>query len=158
MSDTIRVRHPLRLTLHSLRDRALLVAPIRIALGVVWLVAARLAGASGVSAILAFLGGAFAVVFAAFNDPRSRFLRRDEPQPAPAGAVVASRLHQALQATVPSTVGVTVLAAIALVPQPVLAAFLAGISAGLGVAGLLAAVRTDPSLYLDVRRGVVYRR
>jgi hypothetical protein len=124
----------------------------------VWLVAARLAGAGGGSALLAFPGGAFAVVFAAFNDPRSRFLRRDEPQVAPADAVVAPRLRQALQATVPSTVGVTVLAAIAIVPQPVLSAFLGGISAGLGLAGVYGAIRTDPSLYVDVRRGVVYRR
>ncbi len=146
------------LTLHSLRERALLVAPIRIALGVVWLVAARLAGASGAAALLAFLGGGFVLVFSAFNDPRARFLRRDAPRPAPPDAVVAPRLRQALQATVPSTVGVSVLAAIAIVPQPVLAAFLGGISAGLGVFGVLGAARTDPSLYLDVRRGVLYRR
>jgi hypothetical protein len=146
------------LTLHSLRERALLVAPIRVVLGLVWLVAARLVGAGGAASLLAFLGGGFAVCFAAFNDPRARFLRRREPEPAPADAVVAGRLRQALQATLPSTVGVSVLAAIALVPQPVLSAFLGGISAGLGLAGILAAVRTDPSLYLDVRRGVLYRR
>ncbi len=104
-----------------------------------------------------FSVGAFAVSFAAFNDPRARFLRSGEPQPAPPDAEIASSLRQALQATLPSTVGVSVLAAIALVPQPVLSAFLGGISAGLGVAGLYAAVRTDPALHLDVRRGVVYR-
>lgn len=136
----------------------MLVAPIRIGLGLVWVVAARFSGASGDAALLAFLGGAFLLCFSAFNDPRARFLRRGEPEPAPPDAVVAGRLRQALQAALPSTVGVTVLAGIAIVPQPVLSAFLGGISAGLGVAGVLAALRTDPSLFLDVRRGVVYRR
>jgi hypothetical protein len=148
----------LALTLHSLRDRALLVAPIRIVLGVAWLIAARLTGASGGAALFAFAGGAFAVVFAAFNDPRARFMRREDPRPAPPDAVIAPRLRQALHATVPSTIGVSVLAAIAIAPQPVLAVFLGGISAGLGLAGIYAALRTDPALYLDPRRGVVYRR
>jgi hypothetical protein len=145
-------------TLHSLRDRALLVAPIRLGLGVVWVFAARLSGATATTALLAFAGGAFMTVFSLFNDPRARFLRRPEPMDAPPNARVAGRLAQALQATVPSTLGVSVLAAIAVIPYPALASFLGGISAGLGLAGVLSAARIDPALYVDARHGVVYRK
>jgi hypothetical protein len=145
-------------TLHSLRDRALLVTPIRLLLGVLWLIAARIAGAPGTGALLAFAGGAFLIVFGVFNDPRARFLRQEDPRPAPEEAPVAGLLRQALGATVPSTVGVSALAAVALVPQPTLAAFLGGISGGLGVAGALYAFRADPTLYVEPRSGVIYRR
>ena len=144
--------------LHSLRERALLVAPIRLGLGTLWVLGARLSGATPTTVLLAFAGGVFVTVFTIFNDPRSRFLRRQEPVDAPPEAQVATRLRQALQATLPSTVGVSVLAAIAVIPYPALAAFLGGISAGLGVAGVLSAARTDPALYIDARRDVVYRR
>ena len=146
------------MTLHSLRDRALLVTPVRILLGAVWLVAARVAGAPPTGAVLAFGGGAFLIVFSLFNDPRARFLRRGDPRPAPLDAVVAGRVRQAFGATIPSTVGVSILAAIALLPQPTLTALLGGISAGLGVAGALYGIRTDPALYVDPRSGIVYRR
>lgn len=144
--------------LHSLRDRALLVAPIRVALGAVWVVAAIAAGAGRGPALLAAASAALILVFVAFNDPRSRFVRRAEPVPAPADAAVAPWLEQALKATMPSTVGVSVLAAIALVTQPVVAAFLGGVSVGLGAAAVLGAALQDPSLYFDPRTGTVYRR
>ena len=146
------------MTLHSLRDRALYVTPIRLVLGAVWLLAARIAGASGTGALLAFTGGAFVIVFTLFNDPRSRFLPRGEAKDAPADVLVASRVRQALQATLPSTVGVSALAAVSLAFEPVLSAFLGGISAGLGIAGALYALRADPALYVEPKSGVVYRR
>jgi hypothetical protein len=146
------------MTLHSLRDRALFVTPIRVVLGVVWLAASRIAGAPGTGALLAFAGGAFLIVFTLFNDPRSRFLRRGETRDAPADASVASPVRQALQATLPSTVGVSALAAVSLAFEPTLCAFLGGISTGLGIAGALYAVRADPALYVEPRSGIVYRR
>lgn len=146
------------MTLHSLRDRALYVTPIRVGLGGVWLAAARFAGAAPSGAVLAFAGGALVTVIALFNDPRTAFLPREEPRPAPADADVASPLQQALRATMPSTFGVSVLAAMALAVQPTLAAVLGGISAGLGIAGALYAFRADPRLYVEPRSGVVYRR
>jgi hypothetical protein len=146
------------MTLHSLRDRALCVAPIRLVLGALWLVAARIAGSPGTGALLAFAGGAFVIVFTLFNDPRSRFLRRSEARDAPAEVLVASRMRQALHATLPSTVGVSALAAVALAFQPTLSAFLGGISAGLGIAGALYAVKADPTLFVEPKSGVVYRR
>ena len=110
------------MTLHSLRGRALYVTPIRVVLGVVWLVAARIAGSPGTGALLAFAGGAFVIVFTLFNDPRSRFLNRGDPKEAPADTTVASPVRQALHATLPSTVGVSALAAVSLAFEPTLSA------------------------------------
>jgi hypothetical protein len=146
------------MTLHSLRDRALYVTPIRLVLGGLWLGAARLAGAPATGAALAFAGGVFVIVFTLFNDPRSRFLRRREARDAPADVSIAGPVRQALHATLPSTAGVSALAAVALVFQPTLSAVLGGVSAGLGVAGALYALRADPTLLVDPRSGVVYRR
>jgi len=146
------------LTLHSLRDRALYVTPIRVLLGVVWLAAARIAGTPGTGALLAFAGGAFVTVFTLFNDPRSRFLPRGEARVAPADASIAGPVRQAMHATLPSTVGVSALAAVSLAFQPTLSALLGGISAGLGVAGALYALRADPRLFVEPKSGVVYRR
>ena len=143
--------------LHSLKERALLVAPIRIILGLAWIAAAAARAGRG-PALLAGVSAALILVFVAFNDPRSRFLRNAEPQPAPPDAEVAPRLEQALKAMLPSTVGVSVLAAIALFPQPILCAFLGGVSIGLGAAGILAGVLQDPALYLDPATSTVYRR
>jgi hypothetical protein len=143
---------------HSVRWHSVYVAPIRLALGLVWLLAAKLAGASMPSASLAFVSSAFFLLFIAFNDPRARFLKGAEPQPLPAGAEVASPVEQALAATLPSTVGLSVLAAIALVPQPILAALLGGVTAGLGAAGVLRAYFADPALFFDRKTGAVYRR
>jgi hypothetical protein len=145
--------------LHSYRERVLLVIPIRFALGAVWFVAARLAGLAASSALLAFASGALVVTFVLLNDPRSRFLGRNmEPVAAPPEAAVAPRWRQALRATIPSTAGVSILAAIALISQPALAALLGGISAGLGIAALLSVWSVDGALYFDPKSGTVYRR
>jgi len=144
-------------TLHPLRGRAVAVAPLRIGLGLVWLFGARVSGAASTAALLAFATGALLVVILAVNDPRSRLFEQREVFDPPPGAVVAGPVRQALRASVPSTVGVSVLAALVVVPYPVLAAFLGGVSAGLGAAGLLAASRTDPALLLDPRTGRLYR-
>jgi hypothetical protein len=147
------------MTVHSIRDRALLVIPIRIALGLVWLAAAPLAGAGRGPAMFAFVIGLLGILIAIFQDPRRRFARSEpEPLELPPDAVVAPAWRQALAATLPSTVGVSVLAAIAVVPQPTLAALLGGVCAGLGVATLLSLSRIDATLYVDPRSRVFYRR
>ena len=133
--------------------------PIRVGLGVLWVVAARLIGLGTAPALLAFVVGLLGITFAALNDPRARFLVHEvDPVAAPPDAVVAPRWKQALAATMPSTVGVSILAAIALVPQPTLAALLGGVSAGLGLAALISVWTVDPSLYVEPRSRVVYRR
>lgn len=146
------------MTLHSLRNRTLGVIPIRLALGVVLLVAARLAGAPSSSALLAFVSGVIGITFLLFNDPRARFQpARAEPVELPTDACIAPLWRQALAATLPSTVGLVVLALITLVPQPTLTALLAGVCAGLGVAAALSLPRIDPALYVDPRSQIVYR-
>jgi hypothetical protein len=103
--------------------------------------------------------GVFGIVFVIFNDPRARFLRRDvEPLAWPDGAVEAPVWRQGLAAMLPSTVGVTALALVAVAFRPVLGALLAGVCAGLGVAALISLGRIDPSLYVDPASDVVYRR
>ncbi len=147
------------MTLHSLRDRTLGVIPIRIALGLALLGAARFAGAASTSALLAFVSGVVAITFLLFNDPRSRFQpARAEPIEAPADARVAPIWRQAAAATLPSTVGLAVLALVTLVPQPTLTALLAGLCAGLGVAAALSLPRIDPALYYDPHSRTLYRR
>jgi hypothetical protein len=145
-------------TLHSLRDRTFGVIPIRLGLGMALLGAARLAGAQNGPALLAFVLGVFGITFVIFNDPRARFVQGTvEPLALPAGVEIAPRWRQALAATMPSTVAVAVLAAIALVPQPTLAALLAGVEAGLGVAAVLSLSRVDGTLYVDPRTRTIYR-
>lgn len=146
------------LALHSLRHHALYAAPVRIGMGLLWLLVARLAGVAPASTVLSFGGGVFVIVFVAFNDPRAAFLRRSEPQPFPAGASAASAAAQTWRALLPSTVGVSVLAFIAVWFEPVLAALLGGVSLGLGAAGLLRALQVDPALWFDPKTQVVYRR
>jgi hypothetical protein len=136
----------------------MLIAPIRIGLGVVWLVVARLAGSTPAPAYIGFLVGTLATALLAYADPRARFLPGDgEPAAAPPGWKLAPRWREALGASVPSTVGVSVLAAIAVAPSPTLTALLGGVSAGLGVAAALSWPNIDPALLLDPRRRVVYR-
>ncbi len=146
------------LRLQSVWRRTVLVIPIRVALGGVWLAAARLAGAPNAPALLAFAVGAFAIAFTALNDPRRRFLRTPDPVAAPADAVVDPPWRHAVAATFPSTAGLSVLAAIALVPQPTLTALLGGASAGLGVAALVSLPRLDRRLYVEPRSHALYLR
>jgi hypothetical protein len=145
-------------TLHSIRDRALWVAPIRIGLGLVWLIAGRAAGVTSTSAWLAFAAGALVTGLILFNDPRARFFRRNEPQPVPEGAHLAPRWRQALSATVPSTLGVNVLAAITIAWHPGLSVLLGGISFGLGVAGAAFGLQAEPGLLVEPHSGDLYRR
>ena len=133
--------------------------PVRLVLGVAGLLVARAAGAQSGPALLAFVIGVFGIVFVIFNDPRARFLRREvEPLEWPADATVAPWWRSALAASFPSTVGVTALALVAAAFRPVLAALLAGVCAGLGVAALLSLGRVDPSLHVDPKTDAVYRR
>jgi hypothetical protein len=146
-------------TVESLRLRLLLVAPLRLVLSGAFLAAARAAGATSGPALLAFVGGAFGVAFLAWSDPRARFLPASgEPTELPADASVAPAWRHAVHASLPSTVGVSFLAAVALLFQPTLTALLAGVLAGLGVAALVAAYGIDSRLFLDPRTRAVFRR
>ena len=102
---------------------------------------------------------AFNFAFFAWTDPRARFLPASaEPTALPADANVAPAWLHAVHASLPSTVGVSILAAVALAVQPTLTALLAGVLAGLGIAALVAAYGIDSRLYLDPRTRAVFRR
>jgi len=109
---------------------------VRIALGVALLLVAIAAGAPSGPGALAFVAGAGVVAFAALVDRRGLLLQGDvEPESLPAGAVQETPWRVVAAAAYPSTLGVSVLAVIALVAgRDVLAALLGGVVAGLGVA------------------------
>lgn len=138
------------LVVYRLSTAQLVLAPIRLALGLALLPAASAAGASGGAAAAAFAAGAFGLAFAALADPRRRFLGVDaEPEPLPAGAVAETRLQLARTRIFPSTVGVAALTLVASgVGQGVLAALLAG-----GLAGMAAAAAIAGGTLLARERG-----
>ena len=147
------------MTVESVRLRLLLVGPLRLVLSGVWLASARAAGGSSGSTLLAFAAGALVTAFLVANDPRAAFRRAPaEPAQLPADARVAPAWMHAVHAALPSTVGVSVLAGLALAFRPALTALLAGILAGLGVAALLIAYGIDGRLYLERRTGSVFRK
>jgi uncharacterized membrane-anchored protein YitT (DUF2179 family) len=142
----------------SVRLRLLLVAPLRLLLSMIWLAAARVVGGAATSTLVAFAAGAFAMAFLVPNDPRARFRRQAEPTELPADASIAPAWLHAVHAALPSTVGVSVLAAITLAFKPTLTALLGGILAGLGLAALLRAYGMDSRLYFDPRSGAIFRK
>ncbi|MBA3716960.1 MAG: hypothetical protein H0W87_01870, partial [Actinobacteria bacterium] len=97
--------------------------------------AATAAGATRQAAALGCLLGVVAGGVFVLTDPRSRLVRRSQAAPR-----IEPWWKAALRATYPSTLGVALLAAVSLAFSPVLAAVLAGIVGGLGVAGLLTAL------------------
>jgi hypothetical protein len=146
-------------SVESVRLRLLLIGPVRLVLGGVLLVAARAAGGSAGATLIAFAAGAFALAFLVPNDPRARFRGTPaEPEPLPADAVVAPAWLHVVHAALPSTVGVSVLAVVALAFNPTLAALLAGVLAGLGLAALYAAYGIDDRLYVEPRQHLVFRK
>jgi hypothetical protein len=143
----------------SIRLRLLLIGPARLVLSVVWLGAARAAGGEAGSTLVAFAAGTFAMAFLVPNDPRARF-RQGPGAPAelPADATVAPAWIHVVHAALPSTVGVSILAALTLAFQPTLSALLAGLLAGLGLAALMRAYEMDGRLFLEPRTGTLFRR
>jgi hypothetical protein len=143
----------------SVRLRLLLIAPLRLALSIAWLVAARAAGAPSDATLIAFIAGAFASAFLVTNDPFARFRKSpDKAAELPAHATVAPAWLHVVHAALPSTVGVSVLAALTLLFQPGVTALLAGLLAGMGAVALVVVYGVDGRLYLDPRTGRVFRK
>jgi hypothetical protein len=117
------------------------VTPLRFVLAAGTLLTAIAAGAASSSARVAFglglVGGAGLVL----GDPRRRMLRREIVfRPAPDVFDLEEPWRSSLRGLYPSSLGLTVLSLVALAWDPVLSAVLAGVIAGLGVAGLISAV------------------
>jgi hypothetical protein len=108
------------------------------------LVASRVAGAASGPSTLGFGALAAATLFVIVNDPRKRFRNSGggTALPMPSDVRLVSRLQLLQTAVVPSTVGVTALAVIAVaLGKSTLAACLGGVLAGLGLASLAASLR-----------------
>jgi hypothetical protein len=125
------------------RQQALLIAVLRGLLATAGVVASIARGVHlGPALGLAIFGAALVLlsIYGGGRPARSR-ARFANPEPAPADAQMQSRWRGLAEAAYPSTIGLTVLTAIALWPQPPLAAFLAGILAGLAVMSLVGFTR-----------------
>jgi hypothetical protein len=147
---------PLRL--QSLPRRALVIAPIRLALACIGLVAAIVAGSREAGALLAFGGATMATLLLVIADPRARFFQIPESPPeAPADASEDGLGRLALSAAFPSTIGVAALLAVTLAAEPTLAAVMAGILAGLGLAALVGAYELQSAERRRERRLYVER-
>ncbi len=131
------------LVLVEARPQALLIAAVRLALGVGGLVASTVRGLDPGPATALFAFGALILLLTVYGGDRRRrsALKFGAPEPIPAGARIESRGRGLARATYPSTIGLTALTAFALWPQPGLAALLAGILGGLGVMSLVGAAR-----------------
>ncbi len=113
--------------------RAIGVAAIRIALGVVFVVVALLRGLDGGPAALAAIAGALVLTMIALGQ-RSRAGTADlgDALPVPAEARFDPGWVGILLACIPSTVGVSGMAVLALVFSPALGAVLGGVLLALG--------------------------
>jgi hypothetical protein len=120
------------------RAQALLIGPLRLALAAGGLAGARLRGVHGGTAAGLFALGAGVLLFAVLASARRRreWARIEAAEPAPRGAATEARWRTLAAATYPSTIGVTALIGVALGKNPALAALLAGVLAGLGLAAL----------------------
>src|SRR4051794_2026201 len=130
---------PLELRLRRPLHYHLLVAPVRLAVAGAGLVAALVAGAEPAPALFAFSLGAFGFGGSMVSADRV-FAGGTAAVPAPRH-FLDSKLSTLAAAVWPSTAGVAALLAISLGVNATLAALLAGVEAGMGVAGLLSALR-----------------
>jgi hypothetical protein len=131
-------------TVVDVRAQALLIGPLRLALAAGGVALARARGVEGGVAAGLFALGLGLLLVAVASDTRRRrsgWARIAEAEPAPAGIKAEPRWRSLAAATYPSTIGLTVLTAIALWLNPDLAAVLAGILGGLGVAALVSAAQ-----------------
>jgi hypothetical protein len=135
------------------RAQALSIAVIRLVLAAAGLAAAVAAGARAGAAAALFLAGAVILFVAVLGGRRRRLVwfRLDEAESLARPGSLESRGRSALRAAYPSTIGLTVLVAIAAWPQPGLAALLAGILAGLGGTALAFAAQLEA---WERRRGI----
>jgi hypothetical protein len=116
------------------RAQALSIALVRLGLAAIGLGAAIAFGTRPGAAAALFVLGAVLLLVAVLGGRRRRlvWLRLAEAEPLGLRATFESRRRSLVRAAYPSTIGLTVLIALALWPQPGLAALLAGILAGLG--------------------------
>ena len=112
----------------------------RLALGAAGYAASVAAGAEPRPAAAALAFGTGVTAVALISDRRWLLFRRPDVEPLPAGATRSGLLRGIASGLLPSTVGVAMLLAIALFFEPLLAAVLAGVLAGMGLVALMSLV------------------
>ena len=123
--------------MYRIAHLALGLGALRAALAVVGFAAALAAGAEQGPAALGLAFGAGVTATALISDRRWTLGPQPELHPLPDGIEHRGLRGAIAHGLLPSTVGVSVLLAIALAFEPVLAAVLAGVLAGMVVAGLV---------------------
>jgi hypothetical protein len=125
------------------RVQALLIGALRLVLAVVALALARVRGVDpGQAGLLFALGGGLLLIALPASVTRRAGRRRAaEAQPLPDGAAVIPHRRALALAMYPSTIGLSAVTVVALAVKPELAAVLAGILAGLGLAALYSAAQ-----------------
>jgi hypothetical protein len=118
----------------------LALAGIRLSLAALGFVASVAAGAGARSAGVGVAFGAAASAVALLTDRRSLLVRRLPVEPLPEAARHAPLWRAVARGLLPSTAGVAALLVASLAFEPVLAAVLAGILAGMGGVGFAAFV------------------
>ena len=141
---------------YRVTHQRLALSGIRLALAALGLAGSILAGTDGAAAGVALALGAGICALALVTDRRWLLLGKPTAGPLPEEARRAPLTRAVASGLLPSTVGVAVLAAASLAFQPILAAVLAGILAGMGIVGLVSCVEvalwereTGSQLYAD---------
>jgi hypothetical protein len=123
----------------DLRAYSLLILPVRLALGLAGLAAARALGVSPAASVWLFgLGaGLFALAMLTSRKRRSFFERADRAERVDGAVPVERHARTLARSAFPSTLAVSALTAIALPINAGLAALLAGILGGMALVGLV---------------------
>ena len=123
------------------RVQALLIAGVRLVIAVAALASARVRGLDPgpAAALFAFGVGVLLIALPASVTRRPDRRRPRDAEPLPPGAAPLPHRRALALAMYPSTIGLTAVTVVALVAKPELAAVLAGILAGLGLAALWSA-------------------
>jgi tellurite resistance protein TehA-like permease len=125
---------------YRVTHQRLALSGVRLGLAVVGLLGSVAAGAETAAALVGVAVGAGISALALVTDRRWLLLGAPSAEQLPDGARPASLARAVASGLLPSTVGVTVLAAAALAFQPILTAVLAGILAGMGIVSLVSAI------------------
>jgi hypothetical protein len=141
---------------YRVREQRLALSVIRLVLAALGLAGSILAGADAAAAALGAGLGAAICGLALLTDRRWLFFRAPGAAALPDDARRAPLGRAVLSGMLPSTVGVAILAAVSLAFEPLLAAVLAGVLAGMGLVSLASWVevvlwerRAGVTLYAD---------
>jgi hypothetical protein len=141
---------------YRVTHQRLALSGIRLGLAALGFAGSIAAGADRAAAGIGLVLGAGICSLALVTDRRWLLLGKPTAEPLPDGAGRVSLTRAVGSGMVPSTIGVAVLAAASLAFQPILAALLAGILAGMGIVGLVSCFeialwerQTHARLYAD---------